>query len=94
MFLKLCMSGQHTMYSDGAGFSGLNGKIEHPKCRIIPVHPGDKMLLGMSWRDHLYVDTVLPFGLCSTPIIFTACSHRFPAVDTRDARGEICHALS
>ena len=40
--------------------------------RMIPVHPADRRLLGMSWGGHLYVDTVLPFGLRSAPIIFTA----------------------
>ena len=40
--------------------------------RIIPVHPADRRLLGMSWRGHLYVDSVLPFGLQSAPKVFTA----------------------
>ena len=40
--------------------------------RIIPVHPSDRKLLGMSWRGQLFVDSVLPFGLRSAPIIFTA----------------------
>ena len=40
--------------------------------RMILVHPVDRRLLGMSWGGHLYVDTVLPFGLRSAPIIFTA----------------------
>ena len=35
--------------------------------RIIPVHPADRILLGMQWRGSLYVDTVLPFGLRSAP---------------------------
>ena len=30
--------------------------------RIIPVHPEDRMLLGMSWEDKVYVDKQLPFG--------------------------------
>ena len=40
--------------------------------RIVPVHPADRLLLGMSWKGQVYIDTVLPFGLRSAPIIFTA----------------------
>ena len=40
--------------------------------RIIPVHPSDRVLLGMQWRDSWYVDTVLPFvqhQKYSTPLL-------------------------
>ena len=40
--------------------------------RNIPVHPHDRHLLGMRWRDQLLVDTVLPFGLRTAPKIFSA----------------------
>ena len=40
--------------------------------RIVPVHPEDRVLLGMRWKDELYIDTALPFGLCSAPKIFNA----------------------
>ena len=43
--------------------------------RIIPVHPDDRWLLGMSWEGALYIDTVLPFGLRSAPKIFNAVAH-------------------
>ena len=43
--------------------------IESP-FRNIPVHLHDRHLLGMLWNDQLFVDTVLPFGLRSTPKIF------------------------
>ena len=36
----------------------------------IPVHPGDRHLLGMRWQDRLFVDACLPFGLRSAPRIF------------------------
>ena len=35
--------------------------------RNIPVHPEDRWLMGMRWRETLFVDTVLPFGLRSAP---------------------------
>ena len=36
------------------------------------VHPADRLLLGMSWKGQVYVDTVLPFGLRSASLMFTA----------------------
>ena len=40
--------------------------------RIVPIHPDDRPLLGMSWQNHTFIDTCLPFGLCSAPKIFSA----------------------
>ena len=38
--------------------------------RIVPVHPEDRLLLGMKWCEQLFIDTTLPFGLRSAPKIF------------------------
>ena len=40
--------------------------------RLLPIHNDDKHLLGMLWEGWVYVDTALPFGLRSAPLIFTA----------------------
>jgi len=40
--------------------------------RHIPVHPDDRRLLGMEWKGGLYLETMLPFGLRSAPVIFNA----------------------
>ena len=40
--------------------------------RNIPVAPEDKYLLGLQWNNHIYIDQVLPFGLRSAPMIFSA----------------------
>ena len=40
--------------------------------RIVPVHPDDRPLLGMFWRNDIYLDNCLPFGLRSAPKIFSA----------------------
>ena len=40
--------------------------------RNIPVHPDDRHLLGVEWKGEVLVDTVLPFGLRSAPLLFTA----------------------
>ena len=39
--------------------------------QVLPIHPDDRWLLGMRWEDALFVDTELPFGLRSSPKIFT-----------------------
>ena len=40
--------------------------------RMIPVHPDDQPLLGISWGASVYLDAALPFGLRSAPKIFSA----------------------
>ena len=42
--------------------------------RNVPVHPTDRYLLGMQWKNMIYIDTALPFGLRSAPKIFCALS--------------------
>ena len=62
--------------------------------RIIPVHPQDCPLLAMRWKDKVYMDTQLPFGLRSAPTLFNAyadalewilqqegCNHLIPYLD-------------
>lgn len=39
--------------------------------RLIPIHPLDRFLLGMKWRDQFFVDLALPFGLRSAPYLFS-----------------------
>ena len=40
--------------------------------RIVPVHPHDRPLLGMAWKQQHLVDAALPFGLRSAPKLFNA----------------------
>ena len=40
--------------------------------RLVPIHPGDRPLLGVKWGDACYFDGMLPFGLRSALKIFTA----------------------
>jgi len=40
--------------------------------RNIPVAPENRNLLGMTWEGCLFVDRVLPFGLRSAPLLFSA----------------------
>ena len=39
---------------------------------MIPIHPEDRPLVGMTWEGALYVNPALPFGLRSAPKIFTS----------------------
>ena len=38
--------------------------------RLIPVQQSDWNRLGIHGRDRYYIDTCLPFGLCSAPFLF------------------------
>lgn len=40
--------------------------------RNIPIAPKDRQLLGLQWKGKVYIDQVLPFGLRSAPLIFSA----------------------
>ena len=42
--------------------------------RLVPIHPEDRIFLGIQWQDAIYVDCQLPFGLASAPSIFSALS--------------------
>lgn len=39
--------------------------------------PGDRTYLGMQWDCQVFIDGVLPFGLWSAPLIFTATANAF-----------------
>lgn len=48
--------------------------------RMIPIHPDDRHLLGMRWKNKVWIDTALPFGLRSAPKVFNVmadCLHWF-----------------
>lgn len=41
----------------------LMGKVDVKNAyKIIPIHPADRHLLGIKWRDHYFVDLALSFG--------------------------------
>ena len=61
--------------------------------RIVPVHPADRWLLGMSWNGQTYIDTVLPFGLRSAPIIFTAVADALQWIIESNGVQHIMHYL-
>ena len=38
--------------------------------KLLRAYPGDRYLLGMQWKDRLFIDTCLPFGLWSSPKLY------------------------
>ena len=40
--------------------------------RLIPVHPQDRPLQAVQWEGKIYIDLMLPFGLCLAAKIFNA----------------------
>ena len=61
--------------------------------RLIPVHPEDRRLLGMSWNGKIFVDGALPFGLRSAPKLFTALADALSWVIHQHGVREAIHYL-
>ena len=61
--------------------------------RLIPVHPDDCWLLGFEWQGSHYVDGMLPFGLHSAPIIFTAVANAMEWMFRQQGVSTIDHYL-
>eukprot|EP00731_Ephydatia_muelleri_P013873 Em0007g1183a len=45
--------------------------IESAYC-LVPIEPRDRPLMGIRWKEKIYCDCMLPFGLRSAPKLFTA----------------------
>ena len=61
--------------------------------RIVPVHPDDRHLLSVQWEGQVLVDKVLPFGLRSAPLIFTALADALQWIMTRRGVYPVFHYL-
>ena len=61
--------------------------------RLIPVHPQDRPLLGMQLNGEIYVDPMLPFGLCSAPKIFNAAADALAWILEQSGSHHIFHYL-
>ena len=61
--------------------------------RMIPVHPQDRLLLGMEWEEYVYVDKALPFGLRSAPIIFTAVADALQWIMQKNGASYVDHYI-
>ncbi len=61
--------------------------------RNVPVHPADRHLLGMTWQEETFIDLVLPFGLRSASIIFTAVADAIQWIAERRGANHLFHYL-
>ena len=61
--------------------------------RIVPVHPEDRHLLAVQWDNRVIVDKVLPFGLRSAPLIFTAIADALQWIMCKRGVQHIAHYL-
>ena len=59
------------IFSLGPGSLLAKSDVKHAY-RKIQMHHDDRPLLGMRWQGQLFCDSILPFGLRSSPFIFTA----------------------
>ena len=77
-----------------AGQGALLAKVDIKSAyRLVPVHPEDRLLLGMAWNGAVFVDTVLPFGLRSAPKIFTALADALEWMIRRQGIQTVLHYL-
>ena len=61
--------------------------------RLLPVHPTDRHLLVMKWKQQLYIDTCLPFGLRSAPKLFNILADLLSWILERQGVSPIMHYL-
>ena len=70
------------------------GKVDIKQAyRIIPVHPDDRSLLAVQWEGQIFIDKVLPFGLRSTPLIFTAVADALQWIMAKKGVRPVYHYL-
>ena len=76
------------------GMGTLMAKVDIKQAyRIIPVHPDDRFLLGVQWQGEVLLDKVLPFGLRSAPIIFTAVADALQWIMVKQGVRNVSHYL-
>ena len=74
------------------GRGSLMAKVDIKQAyRIIPVHLDDRLLLAMRWKEELIIDKVLPFGLRSAPIIFTAVANALQWIMEQKGVSNVSH---
>ena len=61
--------------------------------RMVPVHPSDRLMLGMQWKGGVFFDTRLPFGLRSAPKIFMAVADALQWIFQESGVSWVAHYL-
>ena len=65
----------------------------HSAYRKVPVHQADQSLLGIKWKDQVYQDHALPFGLRSAPKLFSAVADALAWALSCESILKSCHYL-
>ena len=60
---------------------------------LVPVWPPDRRWLGLKWKDSIYIDMMLPFGLRSAPKIFNCLADALEWCVTKEGVDHIYHYL-
>ena len=55
----------------------------------MPLYPDDRLLLGLSWQGHTYIDSCLFFGLCFAPKIFNVTADALEWMITHKGYGAV-----
>ena len=77
-----------------AGKGALLGKIDIQQAyRNVPVFAADRQYLGMQWEGQIFIDGVLPFGLRSAPLMFTALADALQWVIQQEGTKWIFHYI-
>ena len=80
----IVQSGPHTLLS----------KVDIKSAfRLIPVHPADRHWLAMKWKDKIYIDGCLPFGLRSAPKLFNILADLLAWIAAQEGISGILHYL-
>ena len=61
--------------------------------RLLPVYLVDRYLLGMQWKDRLFIDTCLPFGLQSAPKLFSILTYLLAWILQQQRVTQLLHYL-
>ena len=61
--------------------------------RLLPVHPQDRLLLGIEWNGEVFCDAMLPFGLRSAPKIVNAVADGLEWILQRKGINYLYHYL-
>ena len=61
--------------------------------RNVPVHPDDQLFLGILWDKTVYIDKMLPIGLRSAPIMFSAVADALQWVLINNGIPRLLHYL-
>ena len=61
--------------------------------RLLPIHLTDCHLLAISWKQRLYIDTYLPFGLRSAPKLFELLANLLSWIILKQGASSLLHYL-